>query len=113
MVPQDCKPGQTCPDFPAKGYVSSYAEGSPDRTLAAALDGDVNTMYHSCWKDTFGKTNLPCKTTDKNKVFIRFDEPQELKNFVLTKRNNKQSYDHYRYVCVSTPDPAKVRQLSV
>jgi hypothetical protein len=64
-------------------------------------------MWHSCWKGTFGETNLPCKTTDYNKIYLRFDEPQTFNNIVLIKRNNKQQYDHYQYVCVSVMDPAK------
>ena len=113
MVPQICKAPKICPDLPAKGYFSSYAEGPTDRTLRAAFDGSEDTMWHSCWKGTFGKEKLPCTTRDQNKVYIRFDEPQVFNNFVLTKRNSKQQYDHYGHVCVSIMDPAKVRQLSV
>merc|ERR1711937_91867 len=96
-----CKP-VTISGKSAKACASTFDDrpGFEGRNVDAAFDGDAETIWHSCWKDSFD--GVPCTPTDKSAFLIVFDEPQEVSTFHLTKRNNEQKNTLYNKVCLTT-----------
>ena len=105
----------------ATAYVSSYAYYYWDTEISTAFDEDAETFWESCSKPGRDFNGIQCSYKAPSKVLIRFDEPQEIRNFLLTKDlydgPDDPSYTKYtnRYnnVCVSVPDPKLVRKLII
>merc|ERR1711937_449821 len=97
-----CKP-VTISGVSAKACASTFddrAALSGARNVDAAFDGDTETIWHSCWRDSFD--GVPCTNRDKSSFLIVFDEPQEVSSFHLTKRNSPQKITSYNKICLTT-----------
>ena len=93
----------------ATAYVSSYAYYYWDTEISTAFDEDAETFWESCSKPGRDFNGIQCSREAPSKVLIRFDEPQEIHNFLLKKHSDIDiSQKDYKNVCVSVPDPKMV-----
>ena len=103
----------------ATAYVSSYNSAEDGRDISSAFDSNAETFWLNCWHPMRYYKGIQCSLPEDSqkspsKVLIRFDEPQEIRNFLLKKHSDIDiSQKDYNNVCVSVPDPKMVGQLFI